>query len=239
MRARFGRNTHIVFCCFALIINIAITVSILLAGRATIGSLVKDTSDEFTLCVMAVLFGSYCLIGGLGTTFYVSYFNACLVFILLVVFVVKIWHNTDDDHLNTGNTKDMFDTLSCLKGPDENFNSSFITFRSGVGLLYGLIEVTWLFTLVYNFLFCSFFLFHSAGFRSFVLFHSVVFCFVLFLMTVSLLLTTYFYSVTFCLVVYFCHFLSFSSHSDPFHTFILSVFHSFRTNLVHGKGQVK
>ena len=112
IHARFGRNAHMVFCCFALVTNLVITIGILLAGRATIQSLTKDASDEFTLLIMAVLFGSYSLIGGLGTTFYVSYFNACLVFILLIVFVVKIWHSTDDDHETIGNVEKMFDAIS-------------------------------------------------------------------------------------------------------------------------------
>lgn len=141
IHARFGRNAHIVFCCFALVTNLVITIGILLAGRATIQSLTKDASDEFTLLTMAVLFGSYSLIGGLGTTFYVSYFNACLVFILLIVFVVKIWHNTDEDYVAIGNVEKMYNAITCIKGPEENYEHSYLTFRSGVAFLFGVIEV--------------------------------------------------------------------------------------------------
>ena len=141
IHARFGRNAHIVFCCFALVTNLVITIGILLAGRATIQSLTRDASDEFTLLTMAVLFGSYSLIGGLGTTFYVSYFNACLVYVLLIVFVVKIWHNTDEEHNAIGNVERMYDAITCVKGPEGNFDNSYLTFRSGVAALFGLIEV--------------------------------------------------------------------------------------------------
>jgi Na+/proline symporter len=84
---------------------------------------------------MATLFGSYSLIGGLGTTFYVSYFNACLVFILLIVFVIKILHNEDDQWKNIGDTGRMFESISCIQGPEDNVNNSYITFRLVVQLL--------------------------------------------------------------------------------------------------------
>lgn len=116
-------------------------IGILLAGRATIQSLTKDASDEFVLVVMATLFGSYSLIGGIGTTFYVSYFNACLVFILLIVFVVKILHNTNSTYESIGNVGKMYDVISCVRGPEENEAFSYITFRSGGAFLYGVIEV--------------------------------------------------------------------------------------------------
>lgn len=86
-------------------------------------SLTKDASDEFVVLIMAALFGSYSLIGGLGTTFYVSYFNACLVFILFIVFVVKILHNTDSEFDTIGDTEKMFTSISCIHGPDDNYGN--------------------------------------------------------------------------------------------------------------------
>ncbi|XP_033744244.1 urea-proton symporter DUR3-like [Pecten maximus] len=140
IHARFGKTAHIVFCCFALLTNLVIMIGLLLAGRATIQSLTKYASDEFCLLVMATLFGSYSLIGGIGTTFYVSYFNACLVFTLLIVFVVKILHS-ESEFENIGDVTKMYKVISCVKGPKENAEYSFLTFRSGVALLYGVIEV--------------------------------------------------------------------------------------------------
>lgn len=141
IHARFGKSAHVVFCVFALVTNLVIMIGLLLAGRATIKSLTKDTSDEFSLLVMAVLFGSYSLVGGIGTTFYVSYFNACLVFILLLVFVVKILHNETTEFDSIGHVSKMYEYISCVKGPPENENYSYLTFHSGVAILYGVIEV--------------------------------------------------------------------------------------------------
>ncbi|XP_052076798.1 uncharacterized protein LOC127714803 [Mytilus californianus] len=141
IHARFGKSAHALFCVFALVTNLVIMIGLLLAGRATIQSLTRDASDEFCLFVMAILFGSYSLIGGIGTTFYVSYFNACLVFILLIVFVIKILHNSDSEFASIGDISRMYKSISCVEGPVENENHSYLTFRSGVAFLYGVIEV--------------------------------------------------------------------------------------------------
>lgn len=116
-------------------------IGLLLAGKATIQSLTKDASDEFCLIVMAVLFGSYSLIGGIGTTFYVSYFNACLVFILLIVFVIKIFHNQNSEFESIGDISTMYQSIICTEGPVENEQHSYLTFRSAGAFLYGVIEV--------------------------------------------------------------------------------------------------
>ncbi|GFS03818.1 urea-proton symporter DUR3-like [Elysia marginata] len=141
IKARFGKYTHTVFCFFAILTNLVITIGVLLAGRATIQSLTENASDEFSVLIMAALFGSYSLIGGLGTTFYVSYFNACLVFILFIVFVVKILHNTDSEFEAIGNMEKMYKSISCIKGPDDNVNNSYLTFRSWGAFMFGIIEI--------------------------------------------------------------------------------------------------
>jgi hypothetical protein len=121
---RNGRG--VVFCVFALVTNLVIMIGLLLAGRATIQSLTRDASDEFCLFVMAILFGSYSLIGGIGTTFYVSYFNACLVFILLIVFVIKILHNQNSEFKSIGDVSRMYESISCVVGPKENVDNSYL-----------------------------------------------------------------------------------------------------------------
>ena len=48
-------------------------------GKAAAQVLAKEYSNEFIVLILAVLFGSYCLIGGLGTTFYISYFTSTII----------------------------------------------------------------------------------------------------------------------------------------------------------------
>lgn len=120
-------------------------VSTLLAGKAMIQSLVEDVSDEFVLMTMAFLFGSYSLVGGLGTTFYVSYFNACLVFIILITFAAKIVYfppeALDMSRTKLGNISAIYGVLVCLEGPEGNTERSYLTFQSSLGFLYGTLSV--------------------------------------------------------------------------------------------------
>ena len=43
--------------------------------------------------LLAAVIGGYTLIGGLGATFYVSYFNTALIFVLILMLVVEVFYN--------------------------------------------------------------------------------------------------------------------------------------------------
>ena len=53
-------------------------------------SLVADLSPELAAMLLAAVIGGYTLIGGLGATFYVSYFNTALIFVLILMLVVEV-----------------------------------------------------------------------------------------------------------------------------------------------------
>ena len=53
-------------------------------------SLVADLSPELAAMLLASVIGGYTLIGGLGATFYVSYFNTALIFVLILMLVVEV-----------------------------------------------------------------------------------------------------------------------------------------------------
>ena len=40
--------------------------------------------------LLAAVIGGYTLIGGLGATFYVSYFNTALIFVLILMLVIEV-----------------------------------------------------------------------------------------------------------------------------------------------------
>ena len=65
-------------------------MSLLIGGTAVLNSLVQDLSPEMATMVLATVIGGYTLIGGLGATFYVSYFNTSLIFILILIFLVEV-----------------------------------------------------------------------------------------------------------------------------------------------------
>ena len=90
IKARFGKRTHIVFCVFAFFTNLIVMMSLTIAGTAVLNSLVADLSPELAAMLLATVIGGYTLIGGLGATFYVSYFNTALIFILILMLVVEV-----------------------------------------------------------------------------------------------------------------------------------------------------
>ena len=65
-------------------------MSLTIAGTAVLNSLVADLSPELAAMLLASVIGGYTLIGGLGATFYVSYFNTALIFVLILMLVVEV-----------------------------------------------------------------------------------------------------------------------------------------------------
>jgi Na+/proline symporter len=90
IKARFGARTHLVFCTFAFFTNLIVMMSLTVAGTAVLNSLVADLSPELAAMLLAVVIGGYTLIGGLGATFYVSYFNTALIFFLIILLMVEV-----------------------------------------------------------------------------------------------------------------------------------------------------
>ena len=135
---RFGKPAHIVFCIVALLTNLVTITSLVLAAKSSVAVITKDASDEFIMIVMAILFGSYCFIGGLGTTFYISYFNTALTFVSLLVFIVQFSYLDNGKSYTT--TESMYDALTCMKALNKsgNYNDAILTFRSTSGAMYGL-----------------------------------------------------------------------------------------------------
>ncbi|KAL8590055.1 hypothetical protein ACOMHN_034286 [Nucella lapillus] len=129
IKARYGKSTHLVFCCFALLTNVVIMTAIIISGNDLFQALIKDASAEFSVLIMATLFGSYSFVGGLGSTFYVSYFNAFTVFVLLAVFVIHIFY-LPVEAMPFGDLETVYHRISCLQGPEDNMDRSFATFLS-------------------------------------------------------------------------------------------------------------
>lgn len=111
----------------------------LLAGKSTLEVLGKDTNNEFIFLILAVLFGSYCMIGGLGTTFYISYFNTALTFLSVTVYVLYTNFYPSQEMKNISSTESLFNAASCLTAPAGNYDNSFLTFRTTSGVIYGVV----------------------------------------------------------------------------------------------------
>ncbi|KAL4230282.1 hypothetical protein ACF0H5_010667 [Mactra antiquata] len=135
IKARYGKSAHIIFVVLALLVNFCVISTLIVAGVATIQSYTVEASDEFCVLIIAVLFGSYSFIGGLGTTFYVSYFNAVLIFGILIALNYKILYSPDSDS-GFGSISKIYEKISCIVAPEGNEDRSYFTFQSENGLVW-------------------------------------------------------------------------------------------------------
>ena len=67
-------------------------------------NLVEGLSVELATALTAAVIGTYTFIGGLGATFYVSYFNTSIIFIIMLIFLVKVYHDPGNDDNPLGTT---------------------------------------------------------------------------------------------------------------------------------------
>jgi len=146
IKARFGSRTHLVFCTFAFFTNLIVMMSLTIAGTAVLNSLVKDLSPELAAMLLASVIGGYTLIGGLGATFYVSYFNTALIFMLIIMLMVEVFYNPFGHEENPfGDSESIFEFIACWKSPDEssmgNKGGSYLTFFSSGGLVFGIVNI--------------------------------------------------------------------------------------------------
>eukprot|EP00058_Branchiostoma_floridae_P027351 XP_002612842.1 hypothetical protein BRAFLDRAFT_67210 [Branchiostoma floridae] len=142
IKARFGAKAHIVYCVFALLTNILVTTMLMLGGIASMTSLVNGLTTEMAAICLAAVIGTYTLIGGLGATFYVSYFNTALIFGVLITILWKVYSDDGSSQQNPlGDVSTVYDLLSCSSGPAGNSEQSYLTFFSTGGLMFGVINI--------------------------------------------------------------------------------------------------
>ena len=119
-------------------------MSLTVAGTAVLNSLVSGLSPELAAMLLASVIGGYTLIGGLGATFYVSYFNTALIFVLILMLVIEVFYNPSNNPDNPfGSSDDIYDFISCWKSPEDGGNKggSYLTFFSPGGLIFGIVNI--------------------------------------------------------------------------------------------------
>ena len=142
IKARFGSRTHLVFCVFAFFTNLIIMMSLTIAGTAVLNSLVKGLSPELAAMLLATVIGGYTLIGGLGATFYVSYFNTAIIFILILMLIIEVFSNPSGNPDNPfGSSASIFDFIACWRAPEGNRENSYLTFYSSGGFVFGMVNI--------------------------------------------------------------------------------------------------
>ncbi|KAH9509963.1 hypothetical protein Btru_044732 [Bulinus truncatus] len=131
--ARYGRPAHTVFCVYALLVNLLVLSAIIVCGTAVFQITIKDVSPEYSVLVMVTLCGSYSFIGGLGSTFYVSYFNALVTCVVLGTLLVKIFYS---DEKPFGSLEQIYYKVNCSMPVPGNKGGSYFTFLSEGSILF-------------------------------------------------------------------------------------------------------
>ena len=123
-------------------------MNLTVAGTAVLNSLVTGLSVELAAMLLAAVIGGYTLIGGLGATFYVSYFNTALIFALILMLVIEVFSNPSSNPDNPfGSSDNIYEFISCWKSPEEdggdsgNKGGSYLTFFSPGGLIFGIVNI--------------------------------------------------------------------------------------------------
>lgn len=80
-------------------------------GAAVLTSLVRGLSVEYATALVMTVIGAYTLIGGLGATFYVSYFNTAVIYIVMMIFIMTVYHNPENPNNPLGKSKHKSDTF--------------------------------------------------------------------------------------------------------------------------------
>ena len=145
VQIRWGTKAHLTFLFFGLLSSLIVTAMLILGGSATINALTgMDTYAASFLIPIAVV--GYTAFGGLKGTYYASFTHTFIIYVVLITALWKVYLGPSD----IGSTATMYDNLACaaerVRGiPDyptgTNSNGSFLTFKSGGGLIFGIANV--------------------------------------------------------------------------------------------------
>ncbi|XP_052808030.1 uncharacterized protein LOC128236931 [Mya arenaria] len=142
IKARFGAATHKVFVFYALLTNLIVIVNCMLGASTILSTLTKDMSVEYAAMLTTFAVGTYTLIGGLGATFYVSFFNTAIICVTMLTFVIKVYDSGETGTGPLGSSDSVYSLLSCIQGPEGNEDKSYFTLKSSGGFMFGLITIT-------------------------------------------------------------------------------------------------
>lgn len=164
VRARWGKAAHITFLIFGFMANIIVTSMLILGGAATTEAL---TGMKSQLAAFLIPWGVilYTWHGGLHATFLSAYLHTLIIMLVLVIMITIVYikvYGSDIIYYFLNNTI-MFTPEECATifspggdTPDETFykqgvyacgpvknneQGSYLTFISGGGLMFGIINI--------------------------------------------------------------------------------------------------
>jgi urea-proton symporter len=139
IHARWGRTTHIIFICFALLTNVVITSLLVLGGSAVTSALTGiDRNLASFLIPLGVIL--YTLAGGLKATFMASWVNAATILVGLCLLTFRVYVTAPE----LGSVEEVWQRLVYVGGVApvaNNRDGSYLTMLSLDGLFFGMINV--------------------------------------------------------------------------------------------------
>ena len=139
---RWGTIAHLVFLWYGLVTNLIVTAMLILGGASVINALTGANLYGccFTIPVPVMVYTAF---GGLKGTYYASYTHTSVIYIALLIFIWKIYADSD-----LGSSNKMRENLICAAqrqpaGDSDstwNLHGQYITMRSTGGLMFGVIN---------------------------------------------------------------------------------------------------
>ncbi|WFD32137.1 hypothetical protein MSPP1_003182 [Malassezia sp. CBS 17886] len=139
IRVRYGKPTHAVFICFALLTNLLVSSQLVLGGAAVVTELTGLNVFAGIFLIPASV-AAYTVTGGLRATFIADYSHTIGLFVVIIYFFFHIWTGNG----KIGSLGHMTDLLTASAARDPvpgNAGGSYLTMRSQSGLIFGIINI--------------------------------------------------------------------------------------------------
>ena len=140
IQVRFDKKTHILYCVFALLTNAIVTAMLLVGGIASLSYSFPGVSGEYAILLYIISMSLYVFVGGLGGLFYVSYFSTLAILLAIIILFMNTFYSSSSATSTVGNIDAIFARYSCISNP-KNYASSYKTFASLDGLMFGIINI--------------------------------------------------------------------------------------------------
>ena len=139
IRARYGREGHIVFIVFFLCTNVVVTAMLLAGGSAAIHSLsgMHIAAACFLLPLGTII---YTIIGGIKATFLTTYVHTVIVLVIIIYFSISTYRTSP----LLGSPSKVYDLLvnaSLIHPIEGNSEGSYLTMKSRDGAMFFIINL--------------------------------------------------------------------------------------------------
>ena len=139
VRARYGRQAHIVFIIFCLFTNILVTAMLLTGGSAVVHAL---TGIHMPVACFLLPLGTiiYTIIGGIRATFFTDYIHTVIVLVIILFFTIVTYKTSS----LLGSPSIIYDLLvnaSLVHPVEGNSEGSYLTMRSHNGIIFFIINI--------------------------------------------------------------------------------------------------